>query len=206
MAIKNNCRGKGNRISCFTPRFFILPSESPLRGRMTTKKANALGEGERSCFSTPTSKALVGDPVSLDAHISKSRYDASGGFDVDQISFPSGSYRLQSRRPFQPSVSVSNLRKLRSLGQYWGKMRYPPLSETDSGCVKCILPRWGRRAVVLRTMPTSQNRDMGHPAISLLSGDEGEALNGDFCAAARSLFGGQEDYGDFVEPPHGCGS
>jgi hypothetical protein len=40
----------------------------------------------------------------------------------------------------------------------------------------------------------------------LLSGDEGEALNGDLCTAARPLFGGQEDYGDLIEPAHECGS
>jgi hypothetical protein len=33
----------------------------------------------------------------------------------------------------------------------------------------------------------------------LLSGDEGKALDGDFCAAACAFPGGQEDYGDFIE-------
>ena len=32
-----------------------------------------------------------------------------------------------------------------------------------------------------------------------LSWDEGEALDGDLCAAARTLPGGQEDYGDLIK-------
>jgi hypothetical protein len=43
-------------------------------------------------------------------------------------------------------------------------------------------------------------------ARSLLSGDEGEALNRDLCAASRTFFRRQEVYGDCVELMHRCRS